>query len=172
MATMVYFLSLINEIPQAIYVMALAVLGVCVILAFGLKGLKKSSHYFLFLLLLEYITLVICSTIIFRVENTNRGFELTPFWSYERPELMHENLMNVLMFVPIGLLLGCCFSKWSWWRILSAGCLFSVFIEFAQFLFNRGFCEVDDIIHNTLGCGIGYGFSYLCAYSYSTLAKR
>lgn len=169
---MVYFLSIINEIPYALFVMAIVILCVFAVFAIGKRGLKRGLHYSLGALLLEYLILVICSTVVYRKFNADRGYSLTPFWSYERPELMHENLMNVVLFVPIGILLGVCFSKWPWWRILSAGCLFSVLIELAQLFFNRGFCEVDDVIHNTLGCMIGYVISCLCAYSYSALAKK
>ena len=36
------------------------------------------------------------------------------------------------------------------------GCGISVTIEALQFFFMRDFSEVDDVIHNTLGCLIGY----------------
>lgn len=32
----------------------------------------------------------------------------------------------------------------------------SVFIELSQFIFNLGWCEVDDVISNTLGAMIEY----------------
>ena len=35
--------------------------------------------------------------------------------------------------------------------------ILSVFIELSQFVFNFGWCEVDDVISNTLGAMIGYG---------------
>lgn len=37
------------------------------------------------------------------------------------------------------------------------GCLVSVAIEVLQFFTQRGLCELDDVIHNTLGVVIGYG---------------
>lgn len=33
----------------------------------------------------------------------------------------------------------------------------SVFIELSQFIFNLVWCEVDDVINNTLGTMIGWG---------------
>ena len=36
------------------------------------------------------------------------------------------------------------------------GCGISVLIEALQFFFMRGFSEVDDVMHNTLGCLIGW----------------
>lgn len=36
------------------------------------------------------------------------------------------------------------------------GCGISVTIESLQFFLMRGFSEFDDVMHNTLGCMIGY----------------
>lgn len=33
----------------------------------------------------------------------------------------------------------------------------SIFIEISQFIFNLGWCEVDDVISNTLDAMIGWG---------------
>ena len=34
---------------------------------------------------------------------------------------------------------------------------FSVLIEVLQFVFKRGYAEVDDVLNNVVGCVIGYG---------------
>ena len=39
---------------------------------------------------------------------------------------------------------------------LLIGCSISVTIEALQFWFMKGFSEVDDVMHNTVGCLIGY----------------
>jgi len=36
------------------------------------------------------------------------------------------------------------------------GCSISTTIEVLQFCFMKGFSEVDDVMHNTLGCILGY----------------
>ena len=41
-------------------------------------------------------------------------------------------------------------------RVLFLGGGLSVFIELLQLIFKKGFCETDDVIHNVLGCLIGY----------------
>ena len=65
--------------------------------------------------------------------------------------------MNVLMFFPLGLLIGCVFKNISWKKVLIASLCLSVLIEFLQFLLKRGFAELDDVMHNTLGAVIGFG---------------
>ena len=71
--------------------------------------------------------------------------------------------MNVLAFVPIGLLLGCAFERLRWKTVLMIGAGFSILIELLQFIFKRGFAEFDDVFHNVLGCAIGFGVYVLIA---------
>jgi glycopeptide antibiotics resistance protein len=44
----------------------------------------------------------------------------------------------------------------TWWKALLIGGSISVTIESLQFFFMRGFSELDDVMHNTLGCILGY----------------
>ena len=48
----------------------------------------------------------------------------------------------------------------------------SMSIEALQFFFHKGVSEVDDIMHNTLGCVIGYGVFSLIIYGYKKFSKR
>ena len=119
-------------------------------------------RYSVALLLIEYIFLIFCSTVFFRTTSELRKYDIHPFWSYKaiqdgREELLAENIMNVVVFIPVGLLLGIAFKQMTWWKALLIGCGISVTIESLQFLFKRGFSELDDVMHNTLGCLIGYG---------------
>ena len=76
---------------------------------------------------------------------------------------MHENIMNIVMFVPIGLLVGVLFSEYNWKRILLIGTCISIGIEILQFIFSKGFSEFDDVMHNALGCMVG--FLIVCCFS-------
>jgi glycopeptide antibiotics resistance protein len=100
--------------------------------------------------------------VICRICFGGRGFNLSPFWSYEAilngdKVLLPQNIMNVIVFIPIGILLCLLFKKGKWWKAIGLGCLISISIEVLHYIFKRGFGEVDDVIHNTLGCVIGYG---------------
>ena len=94
---------------------------------------------------------------------------MMPFWSYwdygEHSyfmEMFGENILNVLLFVPIGFLAGCGLRGMTFKKVLFLGGGLSVFIELLQFVFKKGFCETDDVIHNVLGCIIGYGLWRVC----------
>lgn len=88
--------------------------------------------------------------------------------------------MNVIVFIPVGMILGSLLrvkGSWSkygswfkvkgsstseatksmtWLIVLLIGCSISVTIEALQFWFMKGFSEVDDVMHNTVGCIVGY----------------
>lgn len=112
------------------------------------------------LLAIEYMIFIYCATVIFRVYSENVGHEFTPFWSYKaigngRIDLLAENIMNVVVFVPVGLLLSCVSHRLKWWMVLLIGIGISVSIEALQYFCHKGFSEFDDVFHNTLGCSIG-----------------
>ena len=65
-----------------------------------------------------------------------------------------EALLNVLMLVPVGFLIG--MLKRGFCTAAGAGFLFSAFIEIMQLVTTRGLCETDDVLHNTLGAIVGY----------------
>ena len=150
-----YIISLYKDIPQEVYEGLLSVLCVGTTLFIAWKGFKTGLRYSAFLLLVEYVFLLFCSTVIFRTPGETRQYDFHPFWSYDRPELLVENTMNVVVFIPVGLLLGSAFKQMTWWKALLIGCSISAVIELLQFFLMRGFSEVDDVIHNTLGCMIG-----------------
>lgn len=64
--------------------------------------------------------------------------------------------MNVVVFVPVGLLFGIAFNGMKWWVAILLGMAISFGIELLQLLFLKGFSELDDVIHNTIGFVLGY----------------
>lgn len=151
-----YVISLYQDIPQEVYEGLLSIFCLGVVLLVAWKGIKAGLRYSADLLLIEYILLLFCSTVIFRMTVEARRYDFHPFWSYSRADLIPENIMNVVVFLPVGILLGFAFRSMTWWKALLIGCGISVSIEAMQFFFHRGFAETDDVIHNTIGCVLGY----------------
>lgn len=153
--------DLFNDAPLEFYYILIGVflMGIVVIVFF--KGLRNGMMSIFQLLLLEYVMLLYCSTVFFRNVSDVRKFNLMPFWSYfeiiqkDSHNLVLDNTMNVLVFVPAGIITAIVFHGQGKWRIILGGCIMSVSIEVMQFLFKRGFAEFDDVFHNTLGCTIG-----------------
>lgn len=66
-------------------------------------------------------------------------------------------LLNVGMFVPLGILLPLLSSKLrKWYLMLTAGFLTTLTIEIIQYIACKGLCDVDDLFANTLGAMLGY----------------
>ncbi len=126
-------------------------------------GFKKGIRWSAGLLLVEYLFLLISLTVLFRTIQAERTFDFVPFWSYRTVRggghelLLTQMIMNVVAFIPVGFLLGCAFGKTKWRKVLLIGLAFSLLIETLQFVFKRGYAEVDDVMHNVVGCLIGYG---------------
>lgn len=156
-----YWNSLWNDIPIWVYEAGLLVLMAGWMICSLTYGIRKGLRYGLGLLLIEYVLLIYCSTVFFR--NTGElQYDLMPFWSYRDyfngvdRALLAENIMNVVVFVPVGLLAGAVLRSMSWKKVLVIGICLSVGIETLQFVFRKGFSEFDDVMHNTLGCLIGW----------------
>lgn len=74
------------------------------------------------------------------------------------PEVLRSAYMNVLLFFPMGMMVGGILGRESGracWKALGAMLLFSACIELIQYVFALGWGECDDIMHNLLGGGLG-----------------
>ena len=113
-------------------------------------------------LLSQYLLLILYMTIIGRTRVIRRA-EFIPFWSYNRPSLWSEILLNYVLFIPFGFLLFSSHGERNeigkrgldTMKCVLIGFLISTLIEINQFIFSIGLFEFDDIIGNTLGCYIG-----------------
>ena len=80
-----------------------------------------------------------------------RGWIVNP--TVESKKEAAQYIQNILFFIPYGLLFP---RKDNWERVFVTVMVLSLLIELSQFIFNLGWCEVDDVISNTLGAMIGY----------------
>ncbi|MGN0483161.1 MAG: VanZ family protein [Lachnospiraceae bacterium] len=79
---------------------------------------------------------------------------------------------NVLMFVPLGILLPIIWEKQRKGYVLLLTAFFSsVAIEVTQFLTQRGYCQTDDVMTNTIGAGIGFLIFQIGRYGNLSLQK-
>lgn len=86
---------------------------------------------------------------------------LRPFQSFQeakiQPELYRSMLMNVFLFVPLGLSLPFVLGRGRFPDVISivVALAISAGIEYLQYSYALGRCEVDDVIMNTLGAAVG-----------------
>lgn len=99
-----------------------------------------------------YILLIVYFTFIGRTnlpEPVFRGL----FWEIQTG-MWSDILLNILLFVPLGLIIG-------GWKGLIVSFVLSGAIETTQYFYQIGYCELDDILNNTIGAGIGVGIKAL-----------
>ena len=139
------------------------------------------------LLLLCYLGGLAAVTFMNRMESgMGMGIQLRPFlafweaWNAFTLQVWLNPLLNVAMFLPLGVLLPLAvkrFQRWYW--MLAAGAGISLVIEGLQHFLSRGQADVDDLICNTLGAMLGYclvmlflslkGKRWKCAGAYAAL---
>ena len=88
----------------------------------------------------------------------------------------NRSVLNIILFIPFGYLLPTIFSLYRhrkngmnniqhnpgksfgtrWWFVVGMGFLTSLVIETSQLIFHFGVFELDDLVKNTMGAGIGY----------------
>ena len=155
------------NIPMEYIIISFSVL--CVVMAIGFivyRG-QRMKKFVMGALAIEYYFLVLCSTVICRTSPVSKRVELMPFYNYsdiwngvDFKRTVMEILLNIALFVPIGFLLGGIMSK-GFLKVLFTGCLLSILIELLQLASGMGLCETNDVIHNTVGCMVGYGLAQL-----------
>ena len=116
-------------------------------------------------LLLGYVLLVLCFTVFFREGKDVAQISMKPLWNYEslNYKLIAESILNVFLFMPLGFLAGAAVKKKRMLKMFGIGFLISLSIEIMQYVFRRGVGNIDDLMHNVLGCFIGYSLFALCS---------
>ena len=152
------------------------VLYVICILCLERKNRKKNRlsvhvrNSVVWFILSVYIAVMSVTVFLSREPGSRQGIDMTLFGTWGITPQAHAFVIeNVLLFVPFGIL--CPFAVTptgrtsddtrSRGRIASRftvllGFIISVGIETVQFLTERGYCQLDDIVMNTLGSLVGY----------------
>ena len=93
-----------------------------------------------------YILIILWITLFSREPMTTRIFRGL-LWEIEMG-YWNNIIQNLLLFIPLGFLIG---GK----RGIIAGVLLSIGIELTQYIAVLGYCELDDVLNNTIGAAIG-----------------
>ena len=80
-----------------------------------------------------------------------------------RLDFFIENILNIVLFIPIGLLSSFYFKFKVFYKFLLVGISFSHYKN-TVYVLRKGPCEVDDLMHNTIGCSVGFLLFKLLAY--------
>ena len=138
---------------------------------------NAKAQFIICIVLAVYVWGNLYFTILSRSPGTERMLELRPFCIYGRlfippmeggpspttfaGRFMESTLpivgliLNILLYYPMGYILPILFPKLKPKYVILIGCLCSIATEATQYLLKMGWCETDDVIHNTLGTAIG-----------------
>lgn len=109
-------------------------------------------------LLTGYYILLLAETVLIRKPFVGTHFQPELFWSWRAWSAQKNQILtNIVMFIPIGVLVG---RIWRWRGLWVAAGLSSL-IEILQLITARGLMEFDDILHNCFGAAIGIGIAML-----------
>lgn len=120
--------------------------------------LQVVTSFFLF----EYIFIILISTVLSRSSGNEYLYKLELFWSYRYfmeigvIGVLFENVYNLLLLFPYGFLVKIIWKRLNAIWISATGTIISLIIEFLQLVLKRGYFELDDIFHNSLGVLLGY----------------
>ena len=171
-----YLFQLCQCIPVYIWQCILVLFVVGTALIFHVHGFLRGYRKVGILVLIEYLLLVLCSTVVFRKANDITLVEAFPFERYKElieggKHIEPDLFMNILVFVPVGLLAKLSFKGLKWWQALLLGFCLSFTIEVLQYVFKKGTTEIDDLIHNTFGCLVGFWLYSLIQVIYERFSK-
>lgn len=157
-------------IPSEVFYPSLLVTAIFLIVGLIWTRVKEKKRYVLWVLLLEYAFIVVCSTIICRgtAKLEFDRLEISPFWTYQSV-LAHtpgvsiwDIILNVVLFLPLGLLVKLLYPSTTVLRMMGIAILCSLFIETNQYVFEKGVAQFDDVMHNTIGALIGWLSGMVC----------
>lgn len=109
-------------------------------------------------LIVLFWTIVLKFNIQFPQRGNLRGVNLIPYGGDFLPSTsfeLGELLLNILIFIPLGLYAGILFKNWSIGKKILISFFTSLLFEVLQFIYRIGIFDTADLINNTLGGAIG-----------------
>ena len=171
------FKSVISVItlPSVLVCLCIAALAGAVCFAVGKKLKFPVWKVLLFAAVVFYVTQMFYLTVFSRGVGSDFAFELHLFWSYQMAmagavSLFYENMLNILLFLPLGLMLGVLIRRAK--IAVGIGFGLSLAVEILQLVTKRGLFELDDLFHNTLGAFLGIVITVLLLRLFSKQAKK
>ena len=129
-----------------------------------MKAAAKTLLAVYLLALLWLVLFKLSFSISAAIHQQARGFHPIPFAGASRSDV-REMILNVVVFIPFGVLLSVNLKRATFWRKLASVFVFSLAVETIQFILAIGITDATDVITNTLGGFLGLAL-------YDTAKKR
>lgn len=146
-------------LPQSILIGAVLTIIYCVIV-FGIMNINKKQksciHALSVFFLLTYVIIILEIAIFSREPGSRNGICMRLFGTWGDNEQMQAYVIeNILLFIPFGFLFPLAFNRLRRRYTILTALVMSVFIEVVQLIAKCGFCQLDDVVMNVLGSGVG-----------------
>ena len=118
----------------------------------------KDNHRIVYATLLAIYVLVVFGITLLIRESSGKVFIQTEWlrgYRSSNPNIYKDNLYNLLLFVPIGVLVGLLSTKYKLFNSIFIGLFVSETIECSQLIWKLGSFDVDDLFFNSLGAFVG-----------------
>lgn len=151
----------ISYIPKALLIGAMVTL--CMGLwskIFGCQAKINRKKLWLWFFCAFYAVILLNVVFFSREPGSRTGIDLTLFGTWEGTIQSHGFVIeNILLFIPVGILISCVFHPMkNGLACVLTGCMFSIGIELTQLVMEIGYCQLDDVVMNTIGTGLGWIF--------------
>ena len=123
-----------------------------------MKNMKRNTVVIAIVLLIIYIVVILCFVLLTREYTKKVSIQTEWFWGYkiDDPRILYaDNLRNILLFLPVGCLVGLIAPKHKLLAATLVGLFLSETIECSQLIWHRGTFDVDDLFNNTVGAFFG-----------------
>ncbi len=150
----------ISYIPYGIMI-AFIYIGIIMILKkFNFKIVKKltNERIIKISIFVTYITVVLITAFFSREAGSRTGIDLQLFSILGISTGEDASFIeNIIMFAPMGFMLSALYNVFrrGIYCVLFSMSL-SIFLETAQLITGRGYCQLDDVFTNTIGAAAGY----------------
>lgn len=115
------------------------------------------TQLLLWFLVAVYFAMMLSITLFSREPGSRTGVDVKLFETWGNQRLPDRYFVeNILLFLPFGVLLPAAVpSLRKGWCCVYAAFSTSMMLETVQLLTERGYCQLDDVVTNTLGAAIG-----------------
>ena len=119
------------------------------------------KKHIVILSLIAYVAVFFSVAVFFRESSDKCTIRLDLFNDIlnSSPDDYRDLILNIVCFIPLGVLVGLLFKRYRLAKTLLVGLLVSLTIEFSQLIWHRGVFDVNDLFNNALGALIGGVFA-------------
>lgn len=135
--------------------------------------LNKNVYVLLCSIFMVYVAFLFFFALVHRIWVGDISVRTELFWGYNNPtdQIIWDNVINICIFIPIGLLVAVLCDRYVILKSMLVGLFISETIESCQLIFKRGTFDVDDIFNNVLGALIGATAYIIIAFIWNLVSR-